>query len=269
MLLVLAHPEDKMATAFAEYAKAKGICCNVVHDWCDIDASITADRTAGVKVDLRCGRDKIPVTAVLNRGVSLESSNVSVEEQFRSSEVLATWWSVLTYFPGPVVNRPSRFGFIPNVDLFSIAASLPNIALPYGSISSHWKNPPSSSLVNVHRLCDNQYLGYLDDVYPCLNESDIYIFTPFNPSNVTRILIAGDEVIDLAYHQEYSKQERLQFVDPIAAELRRRNATFSLITIERQTNECRLLHATSFPGLHYYHHIVNYVHDALLEYLIQ
>src|SRR5438094_7598265 len=94
-----------------------------------------AERDGRTTIDLRVGPKQTLVTAILNRGIST-SSGSTAEAQFRAAEGLASWWSVIACFPGPVVNRSSRQGFVPNVEVLSVAAAVPGLSLSPGFIST-------------------------------------------------------------------------------------------------------------------------------------
>ena len=55
---------------------------------------------------------------------------------------------------------------------------------------------------------------------------------------------------------------------PLVNELKKREATFSLLVIEQSVLECILIHVTAFPSVFQYGHIAE-VHHALIEYLMK
>ena len=259
MLLILAQAGDETADRLAAAARQAGRQALRLTHWHDVEASVWADRDAAVRVELRPAP-----RAVLNRGLPL-NYGASEAEDFRNAEIVSTWWSALAAFPGPVVNRPTLAGFLPRLETVSLAAAVPGLAAP-GYIGPPGANIPAAPAVNVHRLRDGAYLGRYEPALP-LDEDELYLYTPFDPARVVRLLLAGEQVFDLDKGSGRPEPGLAERVQPLVRELRRRQATFSRVVLGWSGEELHLLQATAFPGVHHYRHLENDVHRALLEYL--
>jgi hypothetical protein len=99
-----------------------------------------------------------------------------------------------------------------------------------------------------------------------MDEHEVHVFVPFDPSRTMHILLAGDRVFDLSNYSGRVKPKLAQQLHPLISELQRRHATFSLVILEQGT-DLHILHADAFPGVHQYRHVEGHVHHALLKYL--
>jgi hypothetical protein len=264
MLLVLASPADLAADRLAASARAAGVDCARPLDWRDVHMSVHAERDCTLQVDIRVGAEAVPATAVFSRGLAL-SWSTDQTDRFRYSEVMSTWWTALATFTGPVINRPSRAGYTPILDLASLAVSVPGLG------SRSFIAPPRADLVsgpemNVHRLRDGLFIGRFAET-PVLDEDELYVYTPFDPTRVVRLLVAGRRAFDLSKPDGRLDGELAQRLGPLVRELRRQEATFSLALVELTDDRLYLLHATTYPPAHQYQHIEAAVHQALLEVL--
>jgi hypothetical protein len=259
MLLILAQVGDETADRLAAAARQAGRQCLRLSQWRDVEASVWAERDATVRVELRP-----PPRAVLNRGLPL-NYGVSEAEDFRNAEIVSTWWSALAAFPGPVVNRPTLAGFLPHLVTMSLAAAVPGLLAP-GCIGPPGCEIPAAPAVNVHRLRDAVYLGRYGPALE-LDEDELYLYTPFDPGRVVRLLLAGEQVFDLDQTSGRLDPGLAAHVQPLAAELRRRQATFSRVVLGWRGDDLHLLQASALPGAHHYRGLENQVHRALLEYL--
>jgi hypothetical protein len=270
MILILSQTNDETARRFKEDALGSGVDCLIVNDWNDVKLGITVERDRAVRLELTAGESGRHVTGILNRGVPPAGS--SPEEVFQAAESLASWWSLLFSFPGPVVNRSSRMGFLPNVDNLSLARAVPGLRLPSAVVStqnynSYAESVITESVINVHRVRDGQYLGRLGARSTVLDRAEVHLFTPFDPNKIAHILVAGNHVFDLSNYSGSVDSHLMYHMKPLIKELHRRHATFALLILENAPAGFRLLHATAFPGYGQYHYFSARVHAALLEYL--
>jgi len=265
MLLVPAFPDDQTADRFAAHAWQRGVAVAVVRDWRDLDVSIRAERDGRVTMDLRFIPDGSPVTAILNRGAPLVWGT-QPDAQFLASEVMATWWTAFGLFPGPVVNRPSPAGFVPNLDRVSLDAAVLGLALSPGLIGTDPSAWPTDEPLDVYRLRDGAPLGHRTAADAC-DAAEVCAYIPRSRGRVRPILVAGDAVFDLMQPSGCIAAELLSRLEPLVDELHRRQATFSLMGIEVADDAIRLAYANAFPAYSHYQHLETAVHDALLAYL--
>lgn len=259
MLLILAQPGDETADRIAAFARQAGVPCRRLNHCREVEVSVRAERHGAVRVDLAPA-----ARAVLNRGLPLDRED-SDDGDFRRAEMIATWWSALAAFPGPVVNRPTLAGFLPRLETVSLAAAVPDLLAP-GYIGPPGCDLPAAPAVNVHRLRDAAYLGRHGPAL-ALDEDELYVYTPFDPDRVVRLLLAGERVFDLDSGNGDLDPGMAKRLGPLLQELRRRQATFSRVVLGWSGDELHLLQATAFPGVHQYRRLENEVHRALLEYL--
>jgi hypothetical protein len=267
MLLVLASPNDQTAIRFAAYARASGAPCLITDQVNSVDLRVAAERDGRTISEIRFPGESAPVEGVLSRVWAPVLSSTS-DSQFQAAETLACWWSVLACFPGPVINRPSRTGFVPNLDLSLLNRSDSNIQLAPVCLGTSPPIHSADSQLNVHRVRDGQFIGRISsDTTVSLNEDELHIFTQFDPLQTIHVLLAGNRVFDLSNERGQVAPTLEAQLLPILAQLQARNATFSFIVLQRDTMGVRLLHASPFPGVHHYRHIESQVHEGLLEYL--
>ena len=102
-----------------------------------------------------------------------------------------------------------------------------------------------------------------------VDKNELYVFTPFYPRKTSHILLAGHRIFDLSNLSGTIKPELVMKILPLVNELKKREATFSLLVIEQSVLECILIHVTAFPSVFQYGHIKEEVHHALIEYLMK
>ena len=182
MLLVLAPMEDEVAVRFEHAARSHGVpVTRATMEAVSMRVALDSAGTAGVA--LAC--DGEPVRGVLNRGFAIDPAAA-----FDDSERLAAWWSALACFDGPVVNRPSRVGFLPELDTLSLPAHVPGLALAPMSIGSAAPPEVVGRTINVHSARDGRFLrrGGGEDC----EDDDLRSYTAFDPERTFRILVVGD-----------------------------------------------------------------------------
>jgi hypothetical protein len=264
MLLVLASPADRAADRFAEWARVAGVDCVRPLDWRDVHVSVRAGRDCASQVDILVGAENAPADAVFSRGLPL-AWTTDETERFRYAEVAATWWTALAGFRGPVVNRPTCAGYPPPLDAGFLAAAVPGLR-SRSVIAPPRVDLAGGPVVNVHRLRDGLFIGRLGESL-VLDEDELYVYTPFDPIRVVRLLVAGRRSFDLSQPDGRVDGELGERLQPLVCELRRQEATFSLAFVEVTRDHLYLLNATTYPPVHQYQHIEDAVHHALLEVL--
>ncbi len=265
MILILAQEGDETADRFAAYARSAGVHCGLTRDIADIRVSVATERDRRVSVWLHAAGHPVPVEGVLSRGLLFSWQD---DRPFKCSETLAWLWCALAYFPGPVVNRPSRLGFFPNLDLLSLAQAVPHISLAPSLIATNPTMLPGPE-VNVHRLRDGAFLGR---VHPRASVADqdeeLRLFRSFDPQRTRTIILAGEQIFDLAQPAGGVAPATEARLRPLIKELKRRNCTFGSLVLQDGEGGLRLLHASTFPLVHQYESLEPEVHHALLEYLL-
>jgi hypothetical protein len=256
MLLILAPSEDEAAMRFERMVQSRGIgVTRATMDAVSVYVGLDRSGTASVELSVL----GVPVHGVLNRGLAIDPAT-----QFEDSERLAAWWSGLAYFPGPVVNRPSRLSFLPELDVLLLAERVPNLSLSpmhIGSIA-----PPSfvGRTTNVHSAHDGHFIGR--DTTPAKKE--LFLYTSFDPERTSRFVLAGDKCFatDIAPSSHTSASG---VIESLRHELRAQSATFSFVVFQVSSSSVELIHATPVPGIQHYEKIEEDVHEALLEYLLR
>jgi hypothetical protein len=262
-LLVLARPEDHMASCFVTYAQAMGICCARPTQINDIDLCISVESDRHSKVEIYFGQEHIPIHSILNRGWPF-----STMDQFQTAETYAAWWSAVACFSGPVINRSSRFGLVPDIEPLSIIKNVVNIDIPNIFIGSNKRPSLSEPELNVH-LPDGRYIGRMNKQLELqLHEDEVYTFTGFDPKQIKYILLAADHTFDLSNEHGCLPSLLEEQLSDLILFLRTQNITFGLLVLQIDKPKIRLVRVNPFPALQQYKHIDNEVHSALLEYLV-
>lgn len=215
-------------------------------------------------VEIRDRRHNQLVTAIFNRGIQLFDGRTQ-RVSFIQSEELASWWSALACFAGPVVNRPSCTGISPALVPTALTGTATGFLPPRTRVSTLGYNGHKGLRVNVHRVRDGKYVGRWGELP--LQASEVYAFTSFDPRNTLRMLFAGESIINLNSPDGRLPAELARPLDSLVEELKFQNATFSLIVLELDGIAIRILDATAFPQLHHYEHHEREVHKALHRYL--
>jgi len=264
MFLILAGPDDQAAHGFAAWLSARRIPHAWSHDGCDVRLTTHASRAGETRGCLTLAGETgaTPVRAVPNRGIRLAC--VEPDERFRWGEVTAAWWTALALFDGPVVNRPTRRSFLPDLGLASLEACLPRLVVP--STIGPPDAAPDAPCVNVHRLRDSAYLGRLSSEL-ILDEDELYRYTPFNPRGVHRMVVAGRRIFDVGCPGGAVGDALAALLEPLLLELLRREALFCSVVVDVEGGRPALLEATPVPQPRHYAHLADLVHGALAEFV--
>lgn len=263
-ILVLAPPDDETALLFRAFAVEAGHRAVVREAFDDLTVTVTAGRDASAEVDLRVAGE--PVRGVLHRGIGPPSGDGG-EAEFVHAESLAVWWSALALWPGPVINRPTRHGFLPPLDPLALAR-LPGITLPPSSIGGRPRYAPApGERLNVHRERDGVFLGHGTAAIP-RETDDILRFTCFDPDRTRHLLLAGDEVFDPADPTGPPAGAGSPAVAPLLDRLRALGVSFCLLVVQPAADGLRLLDVRARPAHHQFTPVRHRVFRALLDRLL-
>ncbi len=264
LILLQGQPDDETLVRFAAFAEKQGQTCVITPAWSDLDCSVQVERTGSVTVRLE--KDGIPFQGIINRGAP-PAQPANAEQVFLEAESLATWWSALACFPGPVINRPSRWGFVPHLELLTLARLVPGVVLAPAVFSTTPVRSPGGPEVNIHRVRDRSYLGRFSALSACDFQRDVYVSTSFNPEQTRALLLVGRRLFDLSTAEGEVAPELSELLAPCIQALQQRQATFCSLIIEWSEAGLRFLSLNAFPLYHHYQRLAGHVHQALLEYL--
>ena len=270
ILLILASTNDDSAREFSEFIRLRGIRCLVSDDFLSVIAVALATSDGTVEVRLTDPTSGTPITAIVNRGVDGSRDSDTFDEAFSRGERLAAWWSLLAFFPGPVVNRPSTAGFVPNLDVLSLRRAVPSIRLQPGTITTDYaqlaRRPSAWPSTNVHRLSDGSLIGLLGESVPF--DDDVFVATPFDPARTVHILVAGHSDFDLSTQSGELAPHRAGQIRPVIEEVVARGASFCLLVfLDCGDDRLALLATSAFPQPNHFRHLRERVHSALTDYL--
>jgi hypothetical protein len=112
------------------------------------------------------------------------------------------------------------------------------------------------------------YLGSWDEVRDRPDRPPV-IVTEMHRSDLMHLLIVGHRVLDLAQVDGQLESESAEAVSALVGELRRREALFCAVVLQKPTAASRpeVLSVTPFPPLHWFMHVEEHAYDGLLEYL--
>src|SRR5665213_1333172 len=194
VLLILAGAEDRTAQRFGASAERLGIPCAIPRSAAEVGMRMLAERDGTVSCRLSIGEEQQPVRAVLNRGLPFS------DQPFVEAELMASWWAALACFPGPVINRPSRDGFLPNPDVLRLASPESGIELPPIRIATSRELAIHAPATHLRRLSDGGHAGSFAAVPEAgFDDGEVYAATRFDPSRTCQVLVAGNEFFDLSH----------------------------------------------------------------------
>ncbi len=255
-LLVLAHDGDQTAEAIAAHARRSGIGV-IVSDRSDLSLTLQSERDGGCATTILRSNAPVPVSAILNRmhGPHDEEG----ESRFRAAEMLAAWWALLAEFPGPVINRPSRHRFLPELDATALAkrAALP-CAKRLLATRSFVPGP-----CNVHRLHDGSYVGFFaNECNHPVHGDEVWCYTNFDPSCAVYAIISGTQMIQVGDPNARLVEPLERLRSAVLAE----GVNFAYLVLSL-TDVLTLVHASAFPVIGSYRGQEQAVHQALFEFL--
>ena len=266
MILVLAHPTDLAARSFVSFAEEAGVRCFFPQDIEEVALSVESDRTGKVTVMLCNGEATSPVHGILNRGLPIISGD-DAEERFKLSETLAAWWTALACFKGPVINRPSREGYLPSLDVLSFSKYGLDIAPTY--ISTNMLFQLNEPQVNLYLLRNGELIQKgRREISNTAIENEVFSLTGFDPNQTFYTALVGHQLFNLSdVSGEFSAymKDKLRAVQEA---LISKSALFSLLVLQHHDQRLRIIQANSFPALYHYQHLSSRVNQSLLNYLM-
>lgn len=265
MILVLAHPADLAAKSFVAFAEKAGVSCSVPESLEQISVCVESDRNGMTNVMLWHGEENSPVHSILNRGLPMAPGNDSVGS-FKYAETLAAWWTTLACFNGPVINRPTREGFIAPLDVLAFSRCGLDMAPMY--ITTETIPDIREPKINFHRTRNGELLRNDEAATPdYLPANEVVNITGYDPDKTFYAILAGDQWInptDTSGGFSCYMADKLQASREI---LMNKSASFSLLVLQHHEQEIRLVQANPFPALYHYQHISDRVNQSLLNYL--
>jgi hypothetical protein len=185
-LLILAEASDDTAARFAAFAESRGIEAVLASEFGSVEVTITVERDLRHRcVILADGR---PVTAILNRGPVGLSSQRSSAMRFAAEERYAALWAALALWPGPVINRPSEYGFPPRLDPLEAAMLSPALQA-VGAIANNHEVPGNYA----YRVDDWSQL----DAATVAPHEVVHVID-LDESRTHRMLVAGTRTFDVS-----------------------------------------------------------------------
>ena len=270
-ILILANADDGAAHQVAGALRLRRLSV-LVCDALDktVEITISADRSGATEVTMRAGVHRQTIGAVINRGGIAKPLTSSSEGKFLLAERSALWWAALGLFDGPVINRPTESGFLPNGDVASLAGSVDGIGT--GARWTTWPDTPSAQAahghVNYHRVWGGAPVAHQGPDRSLSNEipvGTILRATPFSRGSVDRILLAGDRMFTWSSfaEREFKWELALRELGSVVSAI----GNYCLITLEHSGAKGCLLACDFFPTPDLYAHVADAAHDALAEYL--
>jgi hypothetical protein len=187
------------------------------------------------------------------------------ERNFVAAERLSIWWAALALFSGPVLNRPTRFGYVPALD---VSTAIDAISGLYSrSRWCEWFEVSSECGVvampgwNVHRGDTDQWISSQERCK--LTPYSSVRITPYDPTQVFRMLIAGcDYYID----GEACAARHPQAIESLHAALGS-IGLFCVLTLQASEQGALLLGVDKFPTVSRYPALSASLHRSLARYL--
>lgn len=262
-LLILANKGDEAAERFDSFCRSLRIQTALITDLRHMHLTISANRMGAAAVQLRVRPRGAIVGAVCNFGLTPTRGG---DWDFRSGELLASWWSALALFPGPVLNRPTLSSFVPEVQPLSLCSKVPNLDMPDSWISPEGARVESPETTNVHLLSSGAFLGRTDGG-PITCQGELCRFTTFNPNSTWRLLVAGKSLfpLDMANMSSDITEKRRAMLERLRGELTKTGPLFCVLVLSDTEDGIALLAGHPFPHYSQYRHIDKVAHNAALE----
>ncbi|MCF4121055.1 hypothetical protein L1785_08675 [Antribacter sp. KLBMP9083] len=180
MLAVVAAGYDTGAHVLTRLLRTAGAKAEVVESFTELcwDLTITADSTASARVSMTSGDT---VDAIVLRSVPGD------DDPFCSAEQSASWWALLSSFPGPVIGRPTSSGMIATIDRLRLD-DLPVWAGRWALRDAVPAGGHGHDGGYVRPGADGAPGEYLHEVQAGEEVVDI---TPCSPSSTVRVVVAG------------------------------------------------------------------------------
>jgi hypothetical protein len=263
MLLVLAPSADETAARILESAKVAGIEAIRESDIAAFRLSVRANPDLRTSVTITTRDTNVPITAVINRGIGLTERGAG---EFEAGEVCAGWWTALACFEGPVLNRPTRMGFLPDLQpgIFENAAGIAPTDIRFVMGCYEHRGPRAA---NVHRLHDGLYLGRVGTDPSILEFDDAVKITYFDPAATIHVIVAGDRLFDLTESKSELHHHHAAQLKSFQEWCHTKGIYFAIIVLEPNGGYFRVLSGSVLPAFQQYRAVEKAVHSSLLEFL--
>ncbi|MFI8103827.1 hypothetical protein [Streptomyces sp. NPDC086023] len=274
-LLVLAEDGDETAVRFARFATGRGVDTVVAAGFDRLSVTVRVSR--GLRHRSTVLVDGRPPVGILCRGLPAaspspsSSASPSAAARFAAAERQAALWAAVALWPGPVVNRPTVYGYPPRLDPLELAASSSRI-LAAGTLTDGPDEPGN----HAYRLDDHA-------------ELDPAARTPYDVVHVTRIdagrtrrfLVAGAATFGLgSLGDRLALARRAREVASIRDWLHARRTEFAIVTVstpdgddrderdDRNDGALLLLEASPWASHHHFGPVEDAAYAALLDRLV-
>jgi len=250
MLALIGYEGDAVCDALARAANRVGLAVGLVRDPASWKVTVRLDRAGRGRVDVR-DPNGVPVTCAVNRSLPRRPELGPGEDD----DLLATWWAALALLPGRVVNRPSREGFIP----------APPVA---GALLTTRPGPlGAGDVANVHDAHTGRFLYRADSAHQP-TEAPVLRVTPFDPGRTWRLMLAGDQAIELHAPVDGLTARDRDTAEAIFSSLRAYGLGLALVVLSRcRDGAMRTVAVNPLPSLAHYQNHAEQVHDALMGWL--
>jgi len=167
---------------------------------------------------------------------------------FAANERLAAWWAALALFTGPVINRPSRHGYLPDIRPLQLLASKPSTTLRSAWTEAQWLSesdsppPGDAAALHVRNIATGRWVTPSERA--ALSEQAVVCATPYDPARILRVVVAGADVV--AVGPRLSPADAAEVMD-LCATLIDRDLFCSLV-LQRDEAELAILAVDCFPS---------------------
>jgi hypothetical protein len=225
---------------------------------------VAVGRSGGTEVMIR-DQAYGAIGAAINRGGLPSAPMEDHEEHFALDERIALWWTALALLDGPVINRPTRFGFLPMGEIARLTHHDGAIRtrarwISHDSAGTEWPK----CRTNFHRVSSGVHVADPSRSLGGSPPGDILRATPFDPNAVRRVIVAGTAVFTPGWRPASDEDERL--LAEIVGALRE-VGNYCVLTVEQSAGQWFSLACQFSPAPHDYRNIDDDVHDALAAYL--
>jgi hypothetical protein len=250
MLALIGYEGDAVCDALMRAADRVGLAAGRVRDPASWKMTVHLDRAGRGHTDLR-DPGGIPVTCAVNRSLPPRPDLGTGED----NDLLATWWAALALLPGRVVNRPSREGFIP----------MPRVP---GALLTTRPGPlAAGDVANVHDAHTGRFLYRAENAHQPTGAPVLRV-TPFDPGRTWRLMLAGNQAIELHAPVDGPTARDRAAVDAVFSSLRASGLGLALVVLSRgRDGAMRTVAVNPLPSLAHYQDHVEQVHDALIGWL--
>jgi hypothetical protein len=278
VIAILTSERDYTATILLEYLQSHGVSAGLIGNCEGFSVTIQQNPDGSSNVRLLSRESSEEFTGVVNRLEWNEESSASEAIQFAAQETMAALWAALGLTVKPVVNRPSRWGFHPQVSRVSnlvcphVFSTKPDIFVALPPRESRMPSLTIKDSANVYRVLDGIHVGRYDRLSSLSGANDVFRVIPFRRGKVRRLLTAGNHLFDLFPEAGVYDVSDVPGYQALLASLRAAEATFTSIVLEEDASNCStrpvLLQFSPFPLYEQFAHIDDLVFSSLLSFLM-